>query len=181
MLYTITRNFYPILGFIAFVLLLKECNLKSTHRKTWAMTPFDVTLPTQQQQIVPNVTHGHLQGDNTKRVEVENKGRESMVKRWRGNAHEKKEDSFLECYFCYLFFNLKAIRWSDGSTVHEITRYSPFILLFPFTILFPISSFTTVDLHHLSPFSTLHSYAYRHKTHNRQKYILNTSYGTALW
>ncbi len=41
------------------------------------MTSFYITLYTQQ-QIVPNVTHGHLQGDNTKRMEVENKGRESI-------------------------------------------------------------------------------------------------------
>ena len=77
------------------------------------MTPFDVTLPTQQQQIVPNVTHGHLQGDNTKRVEVENKGRESMVKRWRGNAHEKKEDSFVVLFLLpiFQFEGHTLIRW----------------------------------------------------------------------
>ena len=40
--------------------------------------PFYLTLYAQQ-QIVPNVTHGHLQGDNTKRMEVENKGRESIA------------------------------------------------------------------------------------------------------
>ena len=74
--------------------------------------PFYITLLTRQ-KIVPNVTHGHLQGDNTKRVEVETKRRESMRKRWRGNAHEKKEDSFVVLFLLpiFQFEGHTLIRW----------------------------------------------------------------------
>ena len=56
--------------------------------------PFYITLLTRQ-KIVPNVTHGHLQGGNIEWKEVENTGRERICKRWRQTAHEKKEFFFL--------------------------------------------------------------------------------------
>ena len=100
--------------------------------------PFYITLLTRQ-KIVPNVTHGHLQGDNTKRVEVETKRRESMRKRWRGNAHEKKEDSFVVLFLLpiFQFEGHTLIRWyrswnykvfafhSLVSFHHSLLRYQP--------------------------------------------------------
>lgn len=54
------------------------------------------------------------------------------------------------------------IRWY---TVHEITRYSPFILLFPFTNLLQYQPLPQ-HLHHLPPL-TLHSFAYQYN-HTQQ-------------
>ena len=48
-------------------------------------------------------------------------------------VHEKREESFLLfwCYLCYLFFNLKAIHWSDG--IYTGCSWNVFCLLFPFS------------------------------------------------